>query len=74
MAVLAPGRRSPLRASASSTVMLLGGTPLGERHVWWNFVSSRAGRIEQARSDWSEGRIALPPADCDEFIPLPSAA
>jgi redox-sensitive bicupin YhaK (pirin superfamily) len=74
MAVLAPGSRPQLQARASSTVMLLGGAPLGERHVWWNFVSSRAGRIEQARSDWSEGRIALPPADCDEFIPLPGAA
>jgi hypothetical protein len=72
MAVLAPGRRSPLQARASSTVMLLGGSPLGERHVWWNFVSSRPARIEQARGDWSQGRIALPPADHEEFIPLPT--
>jgi redox-sensitive bicupin YhaK (pirin superfamily) len=52
--------------------MLLGGSPLGERHVWWNFVSSRPARIERARSDWSQGRIALPPADREEFIPLPT--
>jgi redox-sensitive bicupin YhaK (pirin superfamily) len=74
MAVLAPGAGPRLQARAGSTVMLLGGAPLGERHVWWNFVSSRAARIERARSDWSEGRIALPPADCDEFIPLPTGS
>ena len=72
MAVLAPESRPLLQARARSTVMLLGGSPLGERHVWWNFVSSRPARIERARSDWSQGRIALPPADREEFIPLPT--
>jgi hypothetical protein len=51
--------------------MLLGGEPLGERFIWWNFVSSRKERIEQAKADWKEGRIVLPPADNTEFIPLP---
>lgn len=60
-----------LRASAVSTVMLLGGEPVGERHIWWNFVSSRKERIEQAAADWKAGRIPLPPTDHDEFIPLP---
>jgi redox-sensitive bicupin YhaK (pirin superfamily) len=60
-----------LRASAASTVMLLGGEPVGERHIWWNFVSSRKERIEQAAADWKAGRIPLPPNDHDEFIPLP---
>ena len=50
---------------------LLGGEPLGERFIWWNFVSSRRDRIEQAKSDWKEGRIILPPLDNHEFIPLP---
>jgi redox-sensitive bicupin YhaK (pirin superfamily) len=54
-----------------STVMLLGGDPLGERFIWWNFVSSRKERIEQAKADWKEGRILLPPTDNHEFIPLP---
>ena len=53
------------------TLMLLGGEPLGERFIWWNFVSSRKGRIEQAKADWKEGRILLPPNDNSEFIPLP---
>jgi redox-sensitive bicupin YhaK (pirin superfamily) len=53
--------------------MLLGGEPVGERFVWWNFVSSRRERIEQAKGDWSEGRIPLPPADAGEWIPLPES-
>lgn len=54
-----------------TTLMLLGGEPLGERFIWWNFVSSRKERIEQAKADWKEGRIILPPADNHEFVPLP---
>lgn len=55
----------------SSVVMMLGGDPLGERFIWWNFVSSRKERIEQAKADWKEGRIVLPPGDDHEFVPLP---
>jgi redox-sensitive bicupin YhaK (pirin superfamily) len=54
-----------------TTLMLLGGEPLGERFIWWNFVSSRKERIEQAKLDWKEGRIILPPNDNHEFVPLP---
>jgi redox-sensitive bicupin YhaK (pirin superfamily) len=59
-------------AKEKTTVMLLGGEPLGERFIWWNFVSSRRERIEQAKADWKEGRIILPPNDNKEFIPLPA--
>lgn len=45
--------------------------PLGERFIWWNFVSSRKERIEQAKADWAAGRILLPPNDNAEFVPLP---
>ncbi|WP_336517984.1 pirin family protein [Pollutibacter soli] len=58
-------------AKENSTLMLLGGEPLGDRYIWWNFVSSRKERIEQAKSDWKEGRIILPPNDNHEFVPLP---
>jgi redox-sensitive bicupin YhaK (pirin superfamily) len=58
-------------AHESSTLMLLGGEPLGERFIWWNFVSSRKERIEEAKADWKEGRIILPPSDNHEFVPLP---
>ena len=54
-----------------STLMLLGGEPLGERFIWWNFVSSRKERIEQAKADWKEGRIIFHPTDNHEFVPLP---
>jgi redox-sensitive bicupin YhaK (pirin superfamily) len=51
--------------------MLLGGYPLeGERHVWWNFVSSDPQRIERAKADWAAGRFARVPGEA-EFIPLP---
>jgi hypothetical protein len=58
-------------ARENSTLMLLGGEPLGDRYIWWNFVSSRKERIEQAKEDWKQGRIILPPNDNKEFIPLP---
>jgi len=60
-----------LTAPVASTVMLLGGEPVGPRHIWWNFVSSRRERIEQAKADWTSGRIPLPTADAQEWIPLP---
>lgn len=60
-----------ISAKENTTLMLLGGEPLGERHIWWNFVSSRKERIEQAKADWKEGRILLPPTDNKEFVPLP---
>ncbi|HRI26076.1 MAG TPA: pirin family protein [Ferruginibacter sp.] len=58
-------------AKENTTLMLLGGEPLGERFIWWNFVSSRKERIEQAKEDWKQGRIILPPNDNQEFVPLP---
>jgi len=58
-------------AKEQTTLMMLGGEPLGERFIWWNFVSSRRERIEQAKEDWKQGRIILPPNDNHEFIPLP---
>jgi redox-sensitive bicupin YhaK (pirin superfamily) len=71
MAVFAPGSQPKIVAATDATAMLLGGEPLGPRHIWWNFVSSRAERIEQAKADWRAGRIALPLDDAAEFIPLP---
>lgn len=60
-----------IRAQSVATLMIFGGEPVGERHIFWNFVSSRQARIEQAKADWQAGRFALPPDDQDEFIPLP---
>lgn len=71
MIVFNPTDEPTLRARETCTMMMLGGEPLGHRFIWWNFVSSRRDRIEQAKSDWKEGRIELPPTDNEEFIPLP---
>ena len=69
--VFTPGLDPIIVAREPSTLMLLGGEPLGERFIWWNFVSSRRERIEQAKADWQAGRIALPPNDNAVFVPLP---
>lgn len=60
-----------LRATTDARVALIGGAPIGERHVNWNFVSSSKERIEQARLDWKDGRFPKVPGDEVEFIPLP---
>ncbi len=70
MAVACPGAALELAAAADCRVMVIGGTSLGQRHIWWNFVSSSKERIEQAKQDWRDGRFAPVPGD-DEFIPLP---
>jgi redox-sensitive bicupin YhaK (pirin superfamily) len=70
--VLRPGTSATLRSERGAHVMLCGGAPLdGPRHVWWNFVSSRKERIEQAKNEWREGKFAGVPGDEIEFIPLP---
>jgi redox-sensitive bicupin YhaK (pirin superfamily) len=72
MVVLAPGCRPVLSSHTGARLMLCGGSPMdGERHVWWNFVSSRRDRINEAKRAWRAGEFVLPPDDHDEFIPLP---
>ena len=73
--VLRPGISATLRSEGGGRVMLCGGAVLdGPRHVWWNFVSSRRERINEAKADWKAGRFALPPDDHAEYIPLPEVA
>jgi redox-sensitive bicupin YhaK (pirin superfamily) len=71
MLVFGPGQPVVLTAVAPATVMLLGGEPIGERFIEWNFVSSSRARIEQAKADWRAGRMKLPVHDDAEFVPLP---
>lgn len=70
MAVAAAGETLRLQATRDSHVMVIGGARFGERHIWWNFVSSSRQRIEQAKQDWREGRFEPVPGET-EFIPLP---
>jgi len=70
MVVLAPGDEPMLSASSTARAVLIGGDPLGHRHLWWNFVSSRKERLLQAADDWAAGRFDTVPGET-EFIPLP---
>ncbi|HEY0879217.1 MAG TPA: pirin family protein, partial [Zeimonas sp.] len=60
MLVFRAGEAPVVQAVGAARLMLLGGEPLGERFLWWNFVSSSRERIEQAKADWAAGRMRLP--------------
>lgn len=71
MAVLTPGKTITVRSSDVSRIVVVGGAPLdGERHLFWNFVSSSTERIEQAKQQWREQGFEKIPGET-EFIPLP---
>jgi redox-sensitive bicupin YhaK (pirin superfamily) len=70
--VFRPGDRLTVAATTDARVVVVGGAVMdGPRHIWWNFVSSRKERIEQAKADWKLGRFDTVPGDASEFIPLP---
>jgi redox-sensitive bicupin YhaK (pirin superfamily) len=70
--ILRPGDAITVRAVSDARLALVGGAAMdGPRHIWWNFVSSRKERIEQAKADWKLGRFDAVPGDTSEFIPLP---
>ncbi len=71
LVVLQDNTPATIEAASDAQVAFIGGENLGERHIEWNFVSSRKHRIEQAKNDWREGRFPLVPGDEEEFIPLP---
>jgi redox-sensitive bicupin YhaK (pirin superfamily) len=69
--VFRAGDAVSLDAPEKARLVLFGGEPLdGERHLWWNFVSSSNARLARAAEDWKAGRFAPVPGD-GEFIPLP---
>ncbi|MBI1202808.1 MAG: hypothetical protein GC182_09885 [Rhodopseudomonas sp.] len=70
--VFKPGDRITVSAASDCHFVIVGGAPMdGPRHIWWNFVSSRKERIEQAKADWKAGHFQKVPGDEIEFIPLP---
>ena len=72
MLILGRGAEMAVRATSNCRLVLLGGAPLdGQRHIWWNFVSSSKDRLEQAKRDWKEGRFLKVPGDAADFVPLP---
>ncbi len=70
MTVLATADEPLLSADGPARVVLIGGDPLGLRHLWWNFCSTRKDRLRQAADDWAAGRFDAVPGET-EFIPLP---
>lgn len=72
MMVLNPGEDVTVSAKDDVHMMLLGGATMdGPRYIYWNFVASSKERLEEAKTDWKEGRFAKVPGDDKEFIPLP---
>lgn len=69
VAVIEPGTQPEL--SGSGRAMVLGGEPVGQRNIWWNFVHSNPERIEQAKLDWTAQRFPLIPDDHETWVPLP---
>jgi len=68
--VLRSGDPIRVRAIGNAQFMLFGGATMGgPRYIWWNFVSSRPERIEQAKEEWARGRFDTVPGDVEEFIP-----
>ena len=71
MGVLAPGLSVRLAASQACRFAVIGGDPPdGQRHMWWNFVSSSKQRIIEASQDWEAQRMGSVPGD-NERIELP---
>ena len=73
MAVLSPDASCAITALSQTRFMLLGGATVdARRYMWWNFVSSSEARIEQAKTDWRDGRFPQVPGE-DDIIPLPAS-
>ena len=73
LVILEPNQPVEITSGKSSgRCIVIGGEPLGKRHKWWNFVSSRLERIEQAKQDWKDWKFGQVPEET-EFIPLPES-
>ena len=56
---------------AGTRLLIFGGQAFPEeRFLYWNFVSSDPGKIEQAKADWAAREFPKVPGD-DTYIPLP---
>ena len=73
LVMLAPEQAVEITSDIAGRCMVIGGEPLGSRYKWWNFVSSRKDRIEQAKQDWKDWKFGQVPEET-ESIPLPEQA
>jgi redox-sensitive bicupin YhaK (pirin superfamily) len=60
---LPPGRdETRVAAPSGTTMLLLGGIPLGEPLLmWWNFVARTPQEITAAVADWDQGKFGEVP-------------
>ena len=62
MLIFRPGDSLMVEALTEARLLLIGGEPMdGPRHLWWNFVSSRKERIEEAKRAWQQGGFDVGP-------------
>jgi redox-sensitive bicupin YhaK (pirin superfamily) len=73
MLALRPNQHVTIRTEITARIMIVGGAKLdGERHIFWNFVSSSETRIERAKDDWRAERFPIVPSDEFERISVPN--
>ncbi|GMV14137.1 MAG: hypothetical protein AMXMBFR56_23610 [Polyangiaceae bacterium] len=70
VAIVGPGEAS-VRSLAPARLLAFGGTGVGARYLWWNYLHSSLERIEAAKADWRNGRVKLPHGDTESFTPCP---
>lgn len=71
LALLQPGAAASISSPQGARFAVIGGSPLdGHRHIWWNFVSSRKERIDEAKAAWAAQQMGVVPGE-HEWIPLP---
>jgi len=72
MALLDATNGISITAQADCIIAVIGGDSVGKRYMEWNFVSSDAAKIEQAKRDWQAGNFPKVPGDEIDYIPLPN--
>ena len=72
LALLTAGTHQ-IHAENDTRAVLIGGKSLGKRYMWWNFVSSRKERIQQAMQDWRQGNFGAVRDDNGTPAPMPES-
>ena len=72
LAILVAGSHT-IQAKDQTRAVVIGGQSLGRRYMWWNFVSSRKGRIQEAIDDWKQNRFGTVYGDDGAPAPLPES-
>lgn len=60
-----------LQAIKKTKIAVIGGNNIGDRYMWWNFISDTKERIEQAKKKWQSGKFEKVKDDETEYMPLP---